>query len=739
MEKHAASTSVAPPDAPASAPHDDRRPASAERVVALVGNPNTGKTSLFNALTGFRRHVANYAGVTVDIARGPIRGSSRPLSLLDLPGAYSLAATSPDEAIVSDVLLGRRDDVPRPDALLVVVDASNPQRNFYLVSQLVEVGLPMVVALNMVDIARNRGIAVDARKIARRLGCPVVPVVATDDTTIPPLVAAIESAIGGSAPVAGVDIPATLRQEAARLASATSGRQLSTVEAVRLLSDPGGYTEHMFRRSGGDAAALAAARERLTCAGIEPGPAEVHARYAWVDRVLSGAIERRLVPGDTWSHRLDRVLTHRVLGGLILVGVLYALFFAIYSGAAPLMGAIEAAFGAAGQWLGALLPEGVVRSLVVDGVIAGVGGVIVFLPQILVLFLFVALLEDCGYLSRAAFMVDRLMRPMGLSGRSFIPLLSSFACAVPAILGTRAIPDRRERFITIMVAPFMSCSARLPVYVLLIGALIPPQAWLGGLLRLDALVLLAMYLVGVVVAIPVAILLNNTALAGPSTGLLLELPGYKWPRVRTVAQRVYLAGKGFLVRAGTVILLVNIAVWALGYFPRSDATRQRVERERITAGWSDEHFEAELAGAYLRESYLGRIGHWIEPLIEPIGWDWRIGVGVVASFPAREVIIATLGTVFNLGTAEDELSGGLLQTVRSATWTGSDRPLFTLPVALSLMVFFSLCAQCASTLAVIGKETGSWAWPVVSFVGMTSLAYVAAWATAALTRALLGS
>jgi ferrous iron transport protein B len=361
--------------------------------------------------------------------------------------------------------------------------------------------------------------------------------------------------------------------------------------------------------------------------------------------------------------------------------------------------------------------------------------VIVFLPQIMILFMFVAILEDCGYLARAAFMADRLMRPMGLSGRALIPLMSSFACAVPAIMGARAIPDRRERFTTIMLAPFMSCSARLPVYTLLIGALIPNTAWLGGWLRLDALVLLAMYLVGIVVAVPIALLLSSTILSGPPTGFLLELPPYRLPRLRTVWQRMYLAGQGFLVRAGTVILVVNIAVWVLCYFPRGELTRQAVERDRTAQHWDDAQFQNELAGAYLRDSYLGRAGRWIEPAVAPLGWDWRIGVGVIASFPAREVIVATLGTVFNLGRDVSEGSGEMRAAVAQATWPDG-RPLFTIPVGLSLMVFFALCAQCASTLAVIGKETGSWIWPALSFVGMTTIAYVAAWAVSAAGAAI---
>ncbi len=703
-------------------------------TVALVGNPNTGKTALFNALTGYRRHVANYPGVTVDVARGPIRGGHRRMELLDLPGSYSLAAASPDEAILCQALCGHQRGQPKPDAILAIVDASNLQRNLYLLSQLFDAELPLVIALNMMDVARARGIEIDIERLSERLGVTIVPTVATDPKTVAPVVEALEQAIATGPPGTPVDLPPLLCEQAERLREAGGG-DVRRGEALRILVDRDGHAEKQYLRRGGDAALLQALRDELAANDIEPGPAEVRARYAWVGRVIDGAVHRGLRPVRTWSDRLDRVLTHRVGGAVILLLVLYGLFYAIYSGSRPLMAAVERVFGAAGSVATVVLPGGMAQSFVVDGLIGGVGGVLAFLPQILILFLFIAILEDCGYLSRAAFMVDRLMRPLGLSGRAFIPLLSSFACAVPAILGTRAIADRRERFITILIAPFMSCSARLPVYVLLIGAFVPEKTWLGGWVRLDALVMLAMYLLGATIAIPIAMILKRTAFAGPPAGFLLELPGYRVPKWRTVYQRVYLGGRSFVVRAGTVILLVNVIVWGLGYFPRSDATRARVAQAAAEQGWEQPRLERELAGAYLRSSYLGRAGRAVEPVIEPLGWDWRIGVGVVASFPAREVIVATLGTVANLGQDTEAGDPSLTEAIRKMRREDGG-PLFTLPVALSVMVFFALCAQCGATLAVIGKETGSWIWPVASFVGMTTLAYVAAWAVSAGGHAL---
>ncbi len=708
----------------AAAPITEASTTREHATIALIGNPNTGKTTLFNALTGFRRHVANYPGVTVEIARGPIRGIQRPTELLDLPGTYSLAAHSPDETVVCDALRGRVPDQARPDVVIAIVDASNLKRNLYLLCQLLDSGHPVVVALTMNDVAAARGLRVDGKKLAQRLGVPVIAVDARQPQSVAPLAQAVEDALNVVPPPAAVELPQPLTAVTQQLLDRHP--ELHRSEALRIITDQAGHAEQLFLGRGGDGALVNTLRVELAAQNVDPTAAEIRARYAWVDRVLGGVVERTLPPGNSWSHRIDAILTHRVGGTIFLLALLYVVFTALYSWAGPLMDGIEWSLAAVGDAISDVLPTGIIRSLVLDGLIAGVGGVLVFLPQILILFLFIAILEDCGYLARAAFLVDRLMRPLGLSGRAFIPLLSSFACAVPAIMGTRAIADRRERFITILIAPFMSCSARLPVYVLLIGALVPPVAWLGGWARLDALVMLAMYLVGVSVAIPIAWLLRHTTFSGPASGFVLELPSYKLPRLRTVGQRVYMAGKDFVIRAGSIILIASIVIWALGYFPRSAATQRAVQAQQQKHNWSDSEFETHLASAYLRDSYLGRLGQTIEPAIRPLGWDWRIGVGVLASFPAREVIVATLGTIFNLEAGSEEDTAPLEQAIQEAAWPDTGRPLFTLPVALSLMVFFALCAQCVSTLAVIRRETGTWLWPLVSFGGMTAIAYVAA-------------
>jgi len=685
--------------------------------VALVGNPNTGKTTLFNALTGFRRHVANYPGVTVDIGAGPVRGARRPTELLDLPGTYSLVAASPDEAIVVDLLRGEAG--PAPDVVVAIADASNLSRNLYLFSQLVEFGTPLVLVVNMVDVAKRRGLEIDFPLLSQRLGVEVVPIVATQSGAARAVVDAIDRAVTAPPrPTVRVPMPAAIE----RAVEALEGQPATLPYAAKLRAVIDG----------------AGSGAQLAQSGMDAHREEIQARHRWVATTLREVVRRPEKRVVTWSERLDVILTHRVSGAAILFGVLFVFFQAIFSWAGPLMDWIDAGFSTLGGWVAAVVPAGVWQSLLVDGLIGGVGGVLVFLPQIMILFAAIAVLEDCGYMARAAYMMDRAMRALGLSGKAFIPLLSSFACAVPAIMGTRTIPDRRERLTTILLAPFMSCSARLPVYVLMIAAFVPPAAYLGGWVSRHGLVMMSMYLVGVVVAVPIAWLLNRSRPRDSGPGFMIELPGYKIPRIGTVFHRAFGAGREFVVRAGTIILLMNVAVWALAYFPRSGAVLADVGARAAAAGWDEERTNDELAGAYLRDSYLGRMGRGIEPVVEPIGWDWRIGVAVIASFPAREVVVSTLGTIYNVGEEADEESVSLRDAMANATWPDSQRPVFTLPVALSLMVFFALCAQCSSTLVVMGRETRSWRWPLLSFAVMTTLAYVAALATAAGARALGG-
>jgi len=634
-------------------------------TAALLGNPNTGKSTLFTALCGIPARIGNFPGVTVEEKLGRFVHDGRTVEIIDLPGTYSLAAHSPDERVAVDVLHGRMAGVPVPDCAVIVVDATNLERNMYLASQVIDCGLPVVIALTLADVAATKGITIDTDLLARRLGCPVVRVVAPTGLGLDDLRRHVTAA------------PATPPPPAADLAT-----HLAVIDTRR----------------------PAAAREAI-------------ARYAWIEHVLAGVVQQTRPAVRPLDERIDAVLTHRLWGTLVFAAVMLLLFTSIFRFAAPLMDLISGGMDALTVGVEARLSEGPVRSLLVDGVLAGVGGVVVFLPQIALLFLFIAVLEGCGYLARAAFLMDRLLVGAGLSGKSFIPLLSSFACAIPGIMATRTIENRRDRLLTILVAPLMSCSARLPVYLLLCGAFVPDVAVGTSWLRLPAVVLAAMYALGIVVAATVAWVLSRTLFRGPPQPFVMELPGWRWPQVGVVLERVREAAWSFLKNAGTLILAVSIVVWALGSYPRP------VLPDAASAT------EAELRGEALRQSFLGRAGRFVEPLVRPLGWDWRIGCAAIASFPAREVVLGTLGVIYNLGDVDpggEEGSTMLVRRLRAATWDGTDRKVFTLPVALSIMVFFALCAQCASTLVIIGRETGSWLWPTVVFGYMTALAWLGA-------------
>lgn len=737
------------------------------RVVALVGNPNTGKSTIFHAITGVRQHVANYPGVTVEKRSGwlQVKENAPRIELIDLPGMYSLAVTSADEAVVLDLLAGHLADAPEPDVIVIVLDAANLSRSLFLASQILELGKPAVMALNMVDLASDAGLCINTEILARNLGCAVVPVVATQRKGIAELQEAIQVAVDAPAAHHCPAFPQCVCAEldgltnsvrevqgigpvgcAARTAGSppmTGGR----MHLMQTLLDPGGFHEQRLIRHCGRRLAeeLHERRERIRAGGESVVEVEARIRYAWIDRVLAEAVTQAAAPRRRRSEWADRALTHPVVGMILFLLLMGFCFQAIYAWAAPLMDTIEVVVGSLGEVVAAVVPSGALQSLFVDGAIAGVGAVLVFLPQILILFLFIAILEDCGYMARAAVLMDRWMALVGLNGKSFIPLLSSFACAVPGIMATRTIEGRRDRLVTILIAPLMSCSARLPVYVLLIGAFIPATPLLGGLLNLQAATLLAMYLVGAVVAVAIAWLLKHTVFRGAGQPFLIELPTYKWPSPSVVLFRMYQQGKEFCVSAGTIIFAVALVVWVLGYYPRPasiaaefDALRaQTLSSPDVMTLPTDGDFaladrlaeiDREESGAFLRQSFLGRMGQLIEPAVRPLGWDWRIATAAIASFPAREVFIATMGTIYNLGAGENEESAGLREQLHTATWPDG-RPVFNIAVALSIMVFFALCCQCGATLAVIKRETNSWRWPLFTFVYMTVLAYLGAWGT----------
>jgi ferrous iron transport protein B len=766
-------------------------------TVALLGNPNTGKSTLFTALAGVRQRVGNYPGVTVEKKVGRMQLDGQSLALVDLPGTYSLAPRSLDEMVTVDVLLGRRADVDPVDVVLCIVDASNLERNLYLVSQVLELGLPTIIALNMIDIAEQRGVKIAAPWLAKRLGVPVVEVQANRGVGVAPLKKQLAEAIIAPPREPNSPLPEAVQNEVeqleARLRGANgmvhgtphdnpSGLERSNGAnggahaawprylVERLLLDTSGYLEHA-NLPGVDAAMhteLAAARTRLADAGMPVPAIEAVARYEWIGRMLDGGLSKPRSRALTASDKLDRFLTNKFWGTLVFALLMLAVFSSIFIAAQPVMDLIDSGRSWLQDTVQNAMPAGALSSLVTKGIIFGAGSVVDFLPQILILFLFISVLEDCGYMARAAYLMDRLMVRVGLSGKSFIPLLSSFACAIPGVMATRVIENRRDRLTTILVAPLMSCSARLPVYTLLIGAFVPQRKYLGGLLRLQGLTLFAMYLVGIVTAVFVAWILKRTLLRGATPPFVMELPPYKIPSIKIVVHRMLERGWQFIARAGTIILAVAVVVWALLYYPHNpevverDLQQQQQVLQRDLAAMppapasaaateaapSDrrEFLEQELArwtkpeerekleaGAYQRHSILGHMGRFVEPVVRPLGWDWRLGCAAIASFPAREVVLGTLGVIYNLGedVKVDDVEGRTqLQTqLHNATWDGTQRPVFTVPVALSVMVFFALCAQCAATLAVIKRETNSWRWPAFTFTYMTVLAYLGALAT----------
>jgi ferrous iron transport protein B len=723
-------------------------------TVALIGNPNTGKSTLFGALVGIRQRVGNYPGVTVEKKTGQMDHEGRRYELIDLPGLYSLAPRSRDEMVAVDVLLGRYEDSKPVDAVVCIVDAGNLRRNLYLVSQVLELGIPAILALNMADVAKDRGISLEVEELATRLGMPVVKMQANRGIGVSELKAALAEVTDGDWEAQPGPLPEEFGREVAQLESLLAERSSSAIQGrmprylvERLLLDTGGYLRRALlpNENGLIDGELQSSRARLAKAGCKVPECETTSRYGWVDRALDGVMTSPKSFGSSFSDRLDRVLTHRVWGTAIFILLMATVFQAVFAGAGPFMDLIEVGCLSVGGLVEANMSEGPLRSLLVDGVIGGVGAVLAFLPQIMILFLFIAILEDCGYMARAAYLMDKLMVRVGLSGKSFIPMLSAFACAIPGIMAARVIEDERDRLTTILVAPLMTCSARLPIYALLIAAFIPEQT-VWGPVGLQGVTLIGLYLLGIVTAVVAALLLKRTVLRGVTPPFVMELPGYQRPSVRTVVHRVAQRGWLFVRCAGTMILAVSIVVWAALYYPHNaevveaDPTVQELRARLAELGPDDPRHDTlarqldhQVAGEYQRHSLLGWAGRRIEPIFRPLGWDWRISCAVLASFPAREVVVATLGVMYNLGeeaeTDTDEGRSRFSERLRDAERDDTKEPTFNIPVALSIMVFYALCAQCAATLAVIKRETNSWRWPIFSFAYMTTLAYLGAMTT----------
>jgi ferrous iron transport protein B len=621
-------------------------PSASSPLVALVGNPNCGKTALFNVLTGSRQKVANYAGVTVERKEGSLlTPSGLKVRILDLPGAYSLDPLTPDEQVTADVLLGRRTGEASPDFVVCVTDATNLRQNLRLVLSLKRLGLPMVIALNMTDIARRKGIMIDADKLAAEFGVPVVETVG----------------VKASGAIALIDVLDTL---------------------------------------------AAPAHPRQAAAWRTPTAADLAHDQNEVRRIL-GAVGGDRLDGITPSDRIDAVVLHPVAGPLILGVILFLVFQAVFAWAQAPMDAIKAGVGFVGEWVNHALPASLLKDLFVNGVLAGVGSVLVFLPQILILFFFILSLEESGYLPRAAFLLDRVMGSVGLSGRAFIPLLSSFACAIPGIMATRTIQNPRDRLSTIMIAPLMTCSARLPVYALIISAFIPQrQVWLG--LQLQGLVLFALYIAGIASAMAVAFVLGRRGGGARFHSLMLELPAYHWPNLRNLGIGLWQRVEIFLSRVGTIILSLMVILWALSSFPAPppDAT-----------------------GPAIQYSIAGHIGAWLAVIFAPIGFNWQISIALVPGLAAREVAVGALGTVYALSAAGSDVSGALTPLI-AQSWS--------LPTALSLLAWYVFAPQCLSTLATVKRETNSWRYPIIMAAYLFGLAYAGSWITYHVASALTG-
>ena len=613
--------------------------------VALVGNPNSGKTALFNALTGAHQKVANYAGVTVERKEGLIRlADGRTMSVLDLPGTYSLRARSPDEEVTRDAVLGKLAGEETPDVIVAVADATNLRLVLRLVLELKAVGRPMVLALNMYDIAQRQGLRIDLERLSTELGVAVVPTTATRKRGIDDLIATIETSAG------------------ALSATADSAWIAPDAEALR-----------------------GKARE--------------------AERIMKACVRPPERP-DTLTGRIDSVLLHPVGGLLILMALLFVMFQAVFTWATPLMDGIEASLGAVGGWVAAVMPDGIWQSLIVDGLISGVGSVLVFLPQILILFLFIILLEDFGYMARAAFLMDRIMGGAGLHGRAFIPLLSSFACAIPGIMAARVIDSKRDRLTTIMVAPLMTCSARIPVYTLIIAAFIPNET-VWGFASLQGLVMFGLYAAGIVSALVVSFVIRKVFWRGAVEPFMMELPAYKMPDLKSVLFNLWLRARIFLERAGRIILPLMIIVWALSTFPYppEGATLPAIDY-----------------------SFAGQMGHALEPLFAPIGFNWQMVIALIPGMAAREVAVAALGTVYAVADAESATS--LLGATLAAQWS--------LATGLAFLAWYVFAPQCVATLGVVKRELNSWKWMWVMVVYMFALAYLAAFAVYRIAVALGG-
>ncbi|UKJ08294.1 ferrous iron transport protein B [Solitalea lacus] len=689
--------------------------------VALIGNPNTGKSTLFNDLTGLNQKVGNFPGVTVDKKTGLVKLSNgQSAEIIDLPGIYSLYAKSKDEQIAFEVLYDRKGKL-RPDLVVVVADASNLKRNLLLYTQVADLNIPVILVLNMIDVAEKNGLRIDVDRLAARLGIRVIPVNARENKGVNE----VKLAIGEATKIATQVKTIEVEELAPALIDEISGsfETSSPYEALQLAHQHENLSSLTIEQSD----FIESLEQKHAFHSANSQSKETIARYNFINDLLFDTVKQdESAKGETFSNKIDKVLTHRVFGLVIFVIILFLVFQSIFTFAEYPMSFIEKGFLSIEQWLSGVLPVGVFTNLLIDGVLAGLSGVLVFLPQIVILFFFIAILEDTGYMARVTFMMDKLMRKVGLNGKSVVPLISGVACAVPAIMATRTIESWKDRIITILVTPLMSCSARLPVYTLLISLVVPDQKILG-FLSLQGLALLSMYLVGFFAAIGAAWIMKRIVRSRERGYFIMELPIYRMPRWSNIGLQLYEKARTFVIEAGKVIIAVSVILWVLSTYGPSDKMSTidtHFETLAKVPGANIGLLEQEKGAQKLEASYAGILGKAIEPVIKPLGYDWKIGIALITSFAAREVFVGTMSTIYSVeGDGENIVS--VRQKLATAINTETGLPVFSLATAISLMFFYAFAMQCASTIAVVYRETKSVKWPIIQLAYMTTLAYVA--------------
>lgn len=688
-------------------------------TVALAGNPNSGKSTLFNLLTGLNQKVGNYPGVTVERKSGYCTlGEDRVASIIDLPGTYSIYPRSSDEEIVIELLLNPKGR-EYPDVLVAVADLNNLERSLLFISQLIDLGLPTVLVLNMADMAHKKGLRIDAERLSELLGgLPVVTMNARNGEGLEALKEVLNHEVK---PASGTAFHDVYPQTAEGIAEARELLQLqSHYQAYQVLQHAHAlrFLDKIEKEN------LLNLREQAGLKLEQLQIEETKARYARIQKVLDEVLT---LPDESeklsLSSSIDKIATHKVFGYLIFFGILFMMFQAIFAWATVPMDFIDLFFARFTELLDETLPEGTLSKLLVEGVLPGIGGIVIFIPQIAILFIFIGLLEESGYMARVVFLMDKMMRKVGLNGRSVVPLISGLACAVPAIMATRGIDSWKDRLMTIFVTPFMSCSARLPVYTILIALVVPEESILG-FINLQGLVLMGMYLLGFVAAMVSALVMKYIIRAGKGGFLIMEMPVYRWPRWRSVFMMAFEKSKTFVFEAGKIILAVSVILWVLASYGPGNEMENAAEAYQA-AHPQEEQLQDDIASIKLEHSYAGKLGKFIEPAIEPLGYDWKIGIALISSFAAREVFIGTMATLYSVGSSADD-ENTIKSRLKAEKNPDTGEARFTLAVAFSLLIFYAFAMQCASTVAIVYRETAGWKWPLIQFGYMTVLAYVSA-------------